>query len=143
LIKKLANENNRKGEQKQRDETRIHSPSYLLLRKTKRRPRRRNHGSKNVPSTQRQERCSRYQSLEELGTRAMEELGTRAIEEPGAGASEELIPDDRLLQKDQDQSQNKEEGFSSRKKNNSPPHDKRCIIVLFFLSLDQGHHSSS
>ena len=52
---------------------------------------------------------------EELSTRATEELGSRSIEEPGAGASEELISDDRLLQKDQDQSQNKEEGFSSRK----------------------------
>ena len=39
---------------------------------------------------------------EELGTRATEELGSRAIEEPGAGASEELISDDRLLQRDQD-----------------------------------------
>ena len=53
---------------------------------------------------------------EELDTRATEELGTGATEEPGAGASEELIPDDRLLQKDQDQSQNKEEEFSNRKK---------------------------
>ena len=44
---------------------------------------------------------------EELGTRATEELDTGAIEEPGAGASEELIPVDRLLQKDQNQSQNK------------------------------------
>ena len=52
---------------------------------------------------------------EELGTRATKELSTGAIEEPGAGASEELIPDDLLLQKNQDQSQNKEEGFSSRK----------------------------
>ena len=52
---------------------------------------------------------------EELGTRATEELGIGAIEEPGAGASEELIPDDRLLQKDQDQSQNKKEGFNSMK----------------------------
>jgi len=51
----------------------------------------------------------------ELGTRATEEPGTGAIEEPRAGASEELVPDDRLLQKDQDQSQNKEEGFSSSK----------------------------
>ena len=49
------------------------------------------------------------------GTRAIEELGTGAIEEPGVGASEELVPDDRLLQKDQDQSQNKEEGFNSTK----------------------------
>ena len=48
------------------------------------------------------------------GSRATEELGTGAIEEPGAGASEELVPDDRLLQKDQDQSQNKEEGFKYR-----------------------------
>ena len=54
-------------------------------------------------------------ALEELGTRATEELGTGAIEELGVGASEELVPDDRLLQKDQDQSQNKEEGFSSSK----------------------------
>ena len=54
-------------------------------------------------------------ALEELGTRATEELDTRAIEEPGARASEEPIPDDRLLQKDQGQSQNKEEGFNSRK----------------------------
>ena len=52
---------------------------------------------------------------EELGARAMKELGTRATEEPGAGTSEELIPDDRLLQKDQDQSQNKKEGLNSRK----------------------------
>ena len=59
--------------------------------------------------------------LEELdrsdmaGTGALEELGTRAPEELGAGAPEELIPDDRLLQKDQDQSQNKKEGFNDRK----------------------------
>ena len=52
---------------------------------------------------------------EELGTRATEEPSSRAIEEPRAGASEELVPDDRLLQKDQEQSQNKEEGFSSSK----------------------------
>jgi len=36
---------------------------------------------------------------EELGTK---ELNTRASEEAGAGASEELVPDVRLLQKDQD-----------------------------------------
>ena len=51
---------------------------------------------------------------EEPGTKAMEELGTGAIEEPNAGASEGLVPNDRLLQKDQDQSQNKEEGFKCR-----------------------------
>ena len=33
--------------------------------------------------------------------------GTRAPEELGARALEELVPDDRLLQKDQNQSQNK------------------------------------
>ena len=59
--------------------------------------------------------------LEELdrsgtaGTGAPEELGTGAPEEPGAGAPEELVLDDRLLQKDQDQSQNKKEGFNNRK----------------------------
>ena len=36
---------------------------------------------------------------EELGTK---ELNTRASEEAGVGASEELVPDVRLLQKDQD-----------------------------------------
>ena len=51
---------------------------------------------------------------EELGTRATEEPGTGAIEEPRAGTLEELVPNDRLLQKDQDQSQNKEEGFKCR-----------------------------
>ena len=52
---------------------------------------------------------------EELGTRAMEELGTGAIEEPDARALEKLIPDDRLLQKDQDQSQNKKKVSSAGK----------------------------
>ena len=54
-------------------------------------------------------------ALEELGTRAIEEPSSGAMKEPGAGTSEELLPDDRLLQKDQDPSQNKEEGFSSSK----------------------------
>ena len=49
------------------------------------------------------------------GTGAPEELGTGAPEELGAGAPEKLVPDDRLLQKNQDQSQNKKEGFNSRK----------------------------
>ena len=39
---------------------------------------------------------------EELGTKATKELNTGASEEAGAGASEELVPDVRLLQKDQD-----------------------------------------
>ena len=54
-------------------------------------------------------------ALEELSTGATEELSSGATEEPSVGASEELIPNDRLLQKDQDQSQNKKEGFNSRK----------------------------
>ena len=46
-------------------------------------------------------------AIEELSTGGVEELGTKelntgASEEAGAGASEELIPDVRLLQKDQD-----------------------------------------
>ena len=46
-------------------------------------------------------------ATEELGIGGAEELGTKelntaASEEAGAGASEELIPDVRLLQKDQD-----------------------------------------
>ena len=47
------------------------------------------------------------------GTGVLEELdrsgaaGTGAPEELGAGAPEELVPEDRLLQEDQDQSQNK------------------------------------
>ena len=44
----------------------------------------------------------------------MEELGARATEEPGVGASEEQVPNDRLLQRDQDQCQNKKEGFNYR-----------------------------
>ena len=41
------------------------------------------------------------------GTRAPKELDNGATEELGAGALEELVPDDRLLQRNQDQSQNK------------------------------------
>ena len=41
--------------------------------------------------------------------------GTITPEELGAGAPEELVPDDRLLQKYQDQSQNRKEGFNNRK----------------------------
>ena len=51
---------------------------------------------------------------EELGTGAIEELSTGATEEPGAGASEKLVSDDCLLQRDQDQCQNKKEGFNYR-----------------------------
>ena len=41
--------------------------------------------------------------------------GTRAPEELGARAPEELVPDDRLLQKDQDQKSKQKEGFNNRK----------------------------
>jgi len=40
--------------------------------------------------------------VEEIGTKATKELNTGASEEAGVGASEELVPDVRLLQKDQD-----------------------------------------
>ena len=39
---------------------------------------------------------------EELGTKATKELNTVASEEASAGASGELVPDVRLLQRDQD-----------------------------------------
>ena len=52
---------------------------------------------------------------EELDTRATKEPGSGAMEEPKAGASEELVSDGQLLQRGQDQSQNKEEEFSSKK----------------------------
>ena len=42
------------------------------------------------------------EGAEELGTKATKELNTGASEEAGVGASEELVPDVRLLQKDQD-----------------------------------------
>ena len=41
--------------------------------------------------------------------------GTGAPEELRAGAPEELIPDDRLVQKDQDQKSKQKEGFDNRK----------------------------
>ena len=69
MTRKLANKNKKKGEQKQRNKTRIHSLSYLLLHKTKRRPYRRNYGSKNVTATLRQERRSRYRSPRRTCTR--------------------------------------------------------------------------
>ena len=46
-------------------------------------------------------------ATEELNIGAIEELGTRAAEEPDAGALEKLVSNDRLLQRDQDQCQNK------------------------------------
>ena len=42
------NKNKKKGEQKEGNITRVHSLSYLLLRKTKRRSCRVDHGSKNI-----------------------------------------------------------------------------------------------
>ena len=55
------------------------------------------------------------EALEELGTRVTKELGVGATEEPGAGALEELVPDDRLLHRDQDQCQNKKKVSSTGK----------------------------
>ena len=37
---------------------------------------------------------------EELSTGALEELGTEILEELDTGAPEELVPEDRLLQRD-------------------------------------------
>jgi len=74
LTRKLANKNKKKGEQKQRNKTRIHSLSYLLLHKTKRRPRRGTTAAKTSPPP-----------YDRSGA-------------AGAGAPEELEPDDRLLQ---------------------------------------------
>ena len=81
---------------------------------------------------------------EELGTRALEELGTGILEELGARAPEELVPDDRLLQRDQDQSQNKKRVSTiGKQENNSPMSNKGNIIILFLLTLDQGCQSTS
>ena len=107
-----------KENRKQRDEARIHSPSHLLLRKTKRRPRRGTTAAKTSPplggrsgiaDTGAPEEADTGTpeelgtgAMEELGTRATEELNTGATEETGAGALEEPIPDVRLLQKDQE-----------------------------------------
>jgi len=77
------------------------------------------------------------------GTGAPEELGNRATEELGARALEELVPDDCLLQRNQDQSQNKG-GVSTtgKQENNSPTRDKGYIIILFFLILRHGNHNT-
>ena len=75
------------------------------------------------------------------GTGVPEELSTRATEELGARAPEELVPDDRLLQRNQDQSQNK--GGVQQQEENSSTRNKGRIIILFFLTLDQGRQSTS
>ena len=58
-------------------------------------------------------------AAEELGIGGAEELGTKelntgASEEAGVGASEELVPDIRLLQKDQDQKSRQRGEFNGR-----------------------------
>ena len=87
----------------QRDETRSHSPGYLLLRKTQRRPRRGNNGGKNVPPLGDRSGIADTGAPEEAGAGAAEELSiggaeelgtkelnTRASEEAGAEVAEEL-----------------------------------------------------
>ena len=59
---------------------------------------------------------------EELSTGASEELGTAILEELGAGAPEELVPDDCLLQRDEDQSQNKKKVSTTGKQENNSTH---------------------
>jgi len=92
LIRKLVKKNKKKGEQKQRNKTRIHSPSYLLLHKAKRRPHRGDHSGKNITATLRQEQRG--------GTGILEELKPPCDRSGAAGtrAPEELESDDRLLQ---------------------------------------------
>ena len=70
-------------------------------------------------------------------------LGDRS-DVAGTGAPEELVPNDRLLQREQDQSQNKKRGSTTGKQEkNSPTRNKGRIIILFFLTLDQGRQSTS
>ena len=61
---------------------------------------------------------------EELGTRISEELGNGTIEELDVGALEELVPDNRLLQINQEQSQNK--GGFQQQEDEKRTH--RCVI---------------
>ena len=56
------------------------------------------------------------------GTGAPEELGTGATEELGVRAPEELVLDGRLLQRNQDQSQNK--GGVQQQKNKKRTHQR-------------------
>ena len=57
------------------------------------------------------------------------------------GAPEELEPDDRLLQENKTKVKTKR--GVQQQENNSPTSNKGGIIILFFLTLDQGHHSTS
>ena len=104
-----------KENKSKKNEARIHSPSHLLLRKTKRRPRRGTTAAKTSPPLGGRSGIADTGAPEEAGAGAIEQLGiggaeelstkelnTGASEEAGAETSEELIPDARLLQKDQD-----------------------------------------
>ena len=84
MIRKLNDKNmnqkkeKKRGKQKQRNITRIHSLSYLLLHKTpktNRRPQRGNYSSKNITTTLRQEWRGRYRSPRR--TQARRPLTTR------------------------------------------------------------------
>ena len=59
-------------------------------------------------------------------------------------APEELEPDDRLLQENKTKVKTKR-GVQTigKQSNNSPTSNKGGIIILFFLTLDQGHQSTS
>ena len=59
------------------------------------------------------------------------------------GAPEELKLDGRLLQENKSKVRTKR-GIQQKKKqeNNSPAGDKGCIIILFFLILRHGNHST-
>ena len=59
----------------------------------------------------------------------------------GTRAPEELKPDDRLLQENKTKVKTKR--GVQQQENNSPMSNEDGIVILFFLALDQGHHSSS
>jgi len=60
------------------------------------------------------------------------------------GAPEELEPDDRLLQENKTKVKTKRGvQTTGKQENNSLTSNKGGIIILFFLTLDQGYHSTS
>ena len=69
------------------------------------------------------------------GTGALEELGNRATEELGAGPPEELVPNNRLLQRNQDQSQNKGGVQQQENKKRTHRHVTRGTSSSFSSSL--------
>ena len=141
----------------QRDETRSHSPDYLLLRKTQRRPRRGDNGDKNVPATWRQERYSRYRSPRRsrgwsrgrtrhrrCGRARYQGTQHRSFRRSRRGSlrrtrTRRPVTSKRSRLKVKTKRRNSMEGES---KNNSPPHDEGYFIILFPLGFNQGHQTT-